>query len=89
MAKASQLIFELTWSYSVLAELGDIIAQRAARQKRGHKKSVTSHTLHPELCTVHCFIHFNKQFANFKWKTFCSLEFPLSSAAFFFPEPFY
>lgn len=66
MAKASQLIFELTWSYSVLPELGDIIAQRAARQRRGHEKSVTPHTLYPELCTTHCFIHFIKRFVNFK-----------------------
>lgn len=49
MAKASQLIFELTWSYSVLPELGDIIAQRVARQRRGHKKSVAPHTLYSEL----------------------------------------
>lgn len=60
MAKASQLIFELTWSYNVLPELGDIIAQRAARQRKGHKKSVTPHTLYPELCTAQCFIHFFK-----------------------------
>lgn len=51
MAKAAQLIFELTWSHSVLPELCDIIAQRMARQRRGHKNSVTPHMLYPELCT--------------------------------------